>query len=258
MMIYRIHSRSNQRVKDLIKNKNEFFVFEGEKLVQDILERHLSIEFLIVNESRENELDFPPKIPIKETWLVSGQVLDKISSLKETPDLIAVLKPRERSVDFKKANVVIGLDNIQDPANAGTVFRCAAAFNIDAVVTSGSSVGFTNTKFLRGAQDAFFEVPHQWFDRVETLIDNATKANPKINIYLTSSVPGKQSILPHQIKTPCLILIGSEGSGLPEELFLDFPSIKIPQYGKVKSLNAGVSACIIMYAIAGNINLATD
>ena len=29
-------------------------------------------------------------------------------------------------------NTVIGLDNLQDPANAGTVFRCAAAFGIDA------------------------------------------------------------------------------------------------------------------------------
>lgn len=222
-------------------------------MVLDVLNRHLSIEFLIVDESRENELDIPHKTPIKETWLVSGQVLDKISSLKETPDFIAVLKPRELPVDFKKARVVIGLDNIQDPANAGTAFRCAAAFNADAVVLSGSSVNFTNTKFLRGAQDAFFDVPHQRFDSAQFLIDTARKANPKINVYLTSSLPGKKSIQPHQVKTPCLILIGSEGSGLPEELFLEFPSIKIPHSGKVESLNAGVSACIIMYAIDGSV-----
>ncbi len=52
-----------------------------------------------------------------------------------------------------------------------------------------------------------------------------------------------------QINFPCLIIIGNEGKGLPEDLFLKYPSIKIPQKSNIESLNAGVSACIIMYEI---------
>ena len=54
-MIYRINSRSNQRVKDLIKKKDQYFFFEGEKLVKDILDMGIEISILIVNEKRENQ-----------------------------------------------------------------------------------------------------------------------------------------------------------------------------------------------------------
>lgn len=249
-MIHRIRSRSNQRVKDLIKKRDEYFFFEGEKLVNDILERGDEIAILIINENKENQLNIPAGAVIDTTWVVSETVLEKLSSLKEKPDFIAVLEPWEKLIDFRESKVIIGLDSIQDPANAGTVFRCAAAFGIDAIVFSGAGVSLTNTKFLRAAQDAFFDMTYQRFSDVEALIEAAKQANPALKVYLTSShFPGK-ALAPHQIEFPCLILFGNEGKGLERDLFKKYPFIRIPQAGKVESLNVGVSACIIMYEIS--------
>jgi len=144
--------------------------------------------------------------------------------------------------------VVIGLDSIQNPANVGTIFRCAAAFGINAVALAGISVNLNNSKFLRAAQDSFFKVDYQRFGDVEALIREAEAAN--FNIYLTSSHDSSNVIAPHHIESPCLILFGNEGKGLDKELFERYPSVKIPQEAEVESLNVGVSACIIMYEVS--------
>lgn len=247
--IFRITSRSNQRVKDLLEKKDQYYFFEGEKLVGDILRKRMMVDTLIIHETKESQLSIPAG-NVKEVWYVNENVLNKISTLKETPDFIAVLELPEKVIDFEKVDIVIALDNIQDPANAGTVFRCAAAFGVDAIAFSGACVKPTNPKFLRAAQNAFFETCFQHFETIEQLMRKAEKAG--LNIYLTSShdIPGAVgSLLPEQVQFPCLILFGNEGQGLPGEFFLRYPSIRVSQTDNVESLNVGVSACIIMYEL---------
>lgn len=247
-MIYRIHSRTNQRVKELLKKRDQYFFFEGEKLVRDILDRGIQITILIVNEKRKNHLLIPASDVIKETWLVTETVLEKITSLKEKPDFIAIVEWQEKPVNFRQSPIVIGLDSIQDPANLGTVFRCAAAFGIESIAFTGIGVNPNNSKFLRTAQNSFFNVNYQHFADVESLIREAGAAG--FNIYLTSSHDPTYAIAPHHIERPCLILFGNEGKGLDKALFERFPSVKISQKDSVESLNVGVSACIIMYEIS--------
>lgn len=247
----RITSRGNPKVKALLKEKDRYCFFEGEKLVRDILRRSIPISILMVDEKVEGEWVFPTNDCVTELWIVSSDVLAKFSNLTDKPRVIAVTPWVPSPVDFSTARVVIGLDQIQDPGNAGTVFRCAAAFGVDGVVFSGASVHFTNNKFLRAAQNTLFEVCHQHFSSVNNLIQEAQHAH--MNIYLTSSHASTHSLLPAQIKPPCLILLGNEGQGLDEELFKQYPSVIIPQTGKVESLNVGICACLIMYEVSSAI-----
>lgn len=247
--IHRITSRSNPRVKDLLEKRDHYYFFEGEKLVRDILQRRMKINILVIHEAKESQLAIPAKA-VGETWYVNESVLKKLSSLKETPDFIAVLELEEKHIDFRQGRVIIGLDSIQDPANAGTVFRCAAAFGMDAVAFSGACVKPTNPKFLRAAQNAFFETDFQHFATIEELVGKAEKAG--LNIYLTSShdIQGTVGTIgPEQVRFPCLILFGNEGQGLSEEFFLRYPALRVSQTDKVESLNVGVSACIIMHEL---------
>lgn len=247
--IHRIASRTNPRVKDLLEKRDHYYFFEGEKLVEDILRKGMKVSILVIHEAREKRLTVPAG-SVKETWYVNDSVLKKLSSLKETPDFIAVLELQEKHIDFRRAKVIIALDSIQDPANAGTVFRCAAAFGMDAVVFCGACVKPTNPKFLRAAQNAFFETQFQHFETMEELLGKAEKAG--LNIYLTSShdMPGVVGTLgPGEVRFPCLVLFGNEGQGLPEAFFLRYPAIRVSQTDKVESLNVGVSACIIMHEL---------
>ena len=247
-MIYRITSRSNPKLKNLLKEKDHYFIFEGEKLVRDILRRDIEIAKLVINSREEGKLDVSGK-KIQEIWYVHDQVLTKISSLKESPNFLAVLKIKKRKINLNKARVVIGIHDVQDPGNVGTIFRCAAAFGIDSIALTGASVNPNNSRFLRAAQTSFFEVDFQEFEDIETLIKKSRAKN--YHIYLTSSgFPGEENPVPmDDINFPCVILFGNEGQGLKETLFDRFPLLRIPQNKGVESLNVGVSACIIMYEL---------
>ncbi|MCP5045689.1 MAG: RNA methyltransferase [bacterium] len=259
-MTHTIESRSNPKVKALLKQRDNYFFFEGEKLVNDIITQNIEISFLIIKgtaslsqtgEGLNKRYNYNKKGTAHETWYVSAPVMSKLSSLKEPPGVMAVVEYKEKSVNWDEARIVIGLDNIQDPGNAGTVSRCAAAFGADGVVLTGASVKLNNPKFLRATQNAIFQVPHQRFEQPGALIREAEKAG--FNIYLTSSRSTGNTLPPHQLEPPCLILLGNEGQGLEEELFHRYPSVKIPHADTIESLNAGISACIILYQVSSNL-----
>jgi TrmH family RNA methyltransferase len=245
-MIFRISSRSNERVKSLLKEKDDYYFFEGKKLVNDILERNIEVSKLIVNCKREGELEISEN-RIKEIWFVSETVMKKISFLKEKPDFIAVKKIKRNRINFSKSQLVFVLDNIQDPANAGTIFRCAAAFGYNSIAFTGSSVKVNNNKFLRAAQTSIFDINFQSFINLETLLKKSEIRN--FNVYLTSSMIVEKMAKINEMKFPSLIIFGNEGKGLNESLFKRFPTIRIAQTKKIESLNVGISACIIMHEI---------
>lgn len=245
-MIYRINSRSNPKVKNLLQERHEYFFFEGEKLIGDILTRGIPIFRLIVHEKQEEKIQHF-KNRVEEIWMVNESVLKKISNLKDRSDFMAVVRIGKSKINFGRADVVLVLDNIQDPANAGTIFRCASAFGVRFIALTGAGVKPTNPKFLRAAQDSVFDVNVQSFADLDTLIKKSRIRN--FNIYLTSSrTVGNMMAIP-DIELPCLVVIGSEGRGLDPQLFERYPSISLPQSRRVDSLNAGVAACIIMYEI---------
>jgi TrmH family RNA methyltransferase len=234
----------------LLKDRDAYFIFEGEKLVRDILNRDIEISKLIIDQKKEDELNIAGKT-IHETWYVNETVIKKISSLKENPGFIAVLKIKKRKINLNKAKIVIALNNVQDPGNAGTILRCAAAFDIDSIALTGASVNPNNPRFLRAAQTSFFEVDIQEFADIETLLKKSETKH--YHIYLTSSGPPEDIITLEKIRFPCLIVFGNEGQGLNGELFTRFPSLHIPQNKCVESLNVGISACIIMYELSKKI-----
>ncbi len=230
----------------MIKERANYYIFEGEKLVRDILKRDLEIEKLIVNDRREGQLNLTGKA-IKEIWYVPDPVLKKISALKEKADFIAVLKLKPMEIDFTSSKIIMAVDSIQDPGNAGTIFRCAAAFGIDAVALCAASVSPNNPRFLRAAQTSLFDIDFQQFADVESLLKKAQAEN--FNIYMTSANPLPNTLALNKLSLPCLVVLGSEGHGLKQELFSRYPGIHIPQSPRVESLNLGVSACIIMHEL---------
>lgn len=242
-MIMEITSRTNPRVKDLASRLEDLFVFEGEKLVMDLVERGEKIQLLLIHERLRERVR---NVRAEEVWITGRGVLDKISRLKDSPDLIAVLPTPEHALDLDKSSAVLVLDRLQDPANAGTAFRCAAAFGMDGIILTGDAVRPWNPRFVRAAQTAVLDVP--W--RIEPgLADLLNRPGiERFNVYMTAADPrGETGAL--AIQTPCMVVVGHEGRGIEERFLARYPVLSIPQTERVESLNAGVSACILMYEI---------
>ncbi|MCK5220104.1 MAG: RNA methyltransferase [Candidatus Aminicenantes bacterium] len=250
--IEHITSDKNTKVKSLISRKDELFIFEGEKLVLDIIGKNFIPDvFIVNNDYREKFIS----IPLEEmnVWYVSEKVIRKISSFKSPPAIIAVYEKLPENPGFSDSNIVFAMDNIQDPGNLGSSFRCAAAFGIRSIALTGESVKLTNAKFLRTAQNSVFYLSIERFDTLENFIDEAEKK--KYNVYLTSSHKQGRSVSIENIKLPAVIVLGNEGKGVNENLFYKYPSIMIKQTNLVESLNAGISGCILMNLISDHFEL---
>ncbi|MEI6614452.1 MAG: RNA methyltransferase [Chrysiogenales bacterium] len=241
-----ISSRANPCLKELLERKEKLIFFEGEKLVRDILLRELIVSKLILSAEMEKRL---PEIFAKvvEYWLVSRQVLKKISDLKTPPEMIAVLELPVREIDFKCQKIIFGFDSVQDPANLGMVFRCASAFGISAIALAGACVRANHPKVVRAAQTALLDMPFQVFPSLDELIAKAQTHGA--HIYVTGSHATEKPLAVDNIKFPCLVLFGNEGQGLKQSLLQRFPQLRLDQKERIDSLNVAVSACILMHEI---------
>ncbi|MEN8154654.1 MAG: RNA methyltransferase [Acidobacteriota bacterium] len=244
--IRNINSTSNNSLREIIARKDDLFFFEGEKLVMDIIRIGESIRFLILNDEKRDTFKIND-INAEEVWFVDEKVLRKMSSMKDPPEMIAIIETIPGRIDFINDALIFVLDNIQDPANMGTVFRCAAAFGISSIALTGNCVKLNNPKFLRGAQNSVFSVYSKYFKNLDMFINEALEN--EINIYLTSSYDQAKTIKTNEIKLPAAILIGNEGKGIDKEYFKNFETVRISQSDEIESLNAGVSACIIMNSL---------
>ena len=241
-----VSSRSNPRLRRLLAERDRFFFFEGEKLVRDILSRRIRVDILLMSADAEKGL---PEIAadVGENWLVSPQVLEKVSGLKSPPPLIAVLDLPAVPIDLSLRKITMGLVDVQDPGNLGATFRCASAFGLPALALAGNCARPNHPRVVRSAQTALLDVPFQGFAGPDELVAEALAR--KIHIYVTGSRAGKVSLPLEALEFPCLLLFGSEGQGLPPRLLERFPLVRLEQKTRIDSLNVAVSACILMHEL---------
>lgn len=247
-----IASDKNIKVKELISRKDELFMFEGEKLVSDVIRKNFIPALLLVNSGQQKKFEpvIPKDIPV---WYVSEKVMKKISSLKNPPSIIAIYEELPENPGIYKNRVIFAMDNIQDPGNLGSIFRCAAAFGIRSIALTGECVKLTNNKFLRAAQNSVFYLSVEKYISLDNFVTKAV--GNKYNIYLTSSHDHGTPASIDDIKLPAVFVLGNEGKGVGEKFFNNYPVISIGQTDLVESLNAGVSGCILMNQISEQFGL---
>ena len=233
-MIESIHNDKIKYLEKLSQKKYRdqecLFLIEGRHLVEEASKTGYLEEVLSLKEES-----------IKTT-IVSQKVLNYLSNQQSGTDIIGICKKMdERDI---KGNIVI-LDDIGDPGNLGTIIRSALAFNIDTIVLSKHSVDLYNPKVIRSTEGMLFHLNILRRDLNEFI--KTIKNTHKI---LGTSDEGGSSITKYHNVSNFALIIGSEGSGMHEELkSLCDDLIYIPMNNKCESLNAGVSASILMYEL---------
>lgn len=152
-------------------------------------------------------------------------------------------------LDFAKSRgeppLLVICDEITDPHNLGAIIRtaeCAGAHGI--VIPKRRSAGLTAivSKTSAGA------VEYMAVSRVAN-ITAAIKELKRKGVWIYGAASGGECVLwETDLTGPSALVIGSEGGGLSRlvEENCDF-RIRIPMAGKITSLNASVSASIILY-----------
>ncbi len=180
---------------------------------------------------------------------VPDALFGKVSATETSQGILALVKPREwtEAELFTRHPLVIVLDALQDPGNAGAVIRAAEAFGATgALFVKGTASPF-HPKTLRAAAGSLFRLPFLWG------LDAAAARDLLLarSISLFAALPAREDVPPAasvDLTSDCALIIGSEAHGVSSELRSVAREITIPTTG-VESLNAAVAAGILLYEI---------
>lgn len=143
-------------------------------------------------------------------------------------------------------NFVIVLDNLKPSFNIGKIFRSADAFGCCGVHLIGTEYFIT-----KSAKGSFKWVPaifHETFaDCFRYLVEQ------DYSLYILDPSAEKE-LGTVELKPKCGFIFGHEEHGISFDP-QDFPSIstiKIPQFGRVRSLNVSIAASVAMYEYVRN------
>lgn len=236
-----ITSVNNDKIKELVKLKdkkyrdmNNVFFVEGKDLCDSAYEHGLLRELYIL-EGYDNIYDGIPYT------YVNLEVMKKISDLGSVSEYYGVCS---KMVEGDIGNRILILDDIQDPGNLGTIIRSAVAFNFDTIVLSHGTVDLYNPKVVRSTKGMLF--------KTNTIVRDIPSFLMNLDgytIYGTDVVNGV-NIKDEKIPGKVAIVIGNEGKGISKDVRnLCHKFIYIKMNDECESLNAGVSASIIMYEV---------
>ncbi|MGH6798413.1 MAG: TrmH family RNA methyltransferase, partial [Roseiarcus sp.] len=139
--------------------------------------------------------------------------------------------------------LVVVLDGVQDPGNAGAVVRAAEAFGGSGVAFLKGSVNPHNPKCLRASAGSLFRVPCIHGVEASVLLDAV--ARRRLDLYAAVAA-GEKVLAGADLTRRCALIIGSEGRGVNPKLRSAAIDLRIPTSG-VESLNAAVAAGILLY-----------
>ncbi len=220
----------NKKYRD---ETNEYLV-ETEHLVKEAIKSGYAKEIICL----EN-YQIDTKLPV---YKVTKQVMQKISSLVSIPTICAVCEKKEEKEIT--GNVLI-LDGIQDPGNLGTIIRSAIAFNFQDIILSLDTVDLYNPKVIRSCEGMNFHT-----NIIRTDIKKFITEHKNYIFYATDVSKGTSLHNFCKPKEKIGIVIGSEGKGVKKEI-KDICNylLNIPMNPKCESLNAAISASILMYEV---------
>ena len=167
-------------------------------------------------------------------------------SFQKTPNqVVAVIgrKP-EPPLPDPSASLILGLDQVQDPGNVGTIIRIADWFGIGCVVGSPDSADFYSPKVVQASMGSIFRV------RVTTAEPEAFAEALPVGCPVYGTHLGGSNIYEERLSSHGLILLGNESKGLrPALLSMTTRQLRIPEFSiggqSPESLNVSVAAAIV-------------
>ncbi|MBV9301713.1 MAG: RNA methyltransferase [Acidobacteriaceae bacterium] len=220
-------------------------VIEGPHLLEEALRGEWRIEQIFATAAARGHYSDLLQQAGAELVELSPRAFAAAAATETPQEVMAVVRPRIWS--WKEltgaAALIVILDGIQDPGNAGTIVRSAEAFGATGVVFLKGCVRVSNGKLLRASAGSMFRVPFLEGLAVAELIEHARRG--AVTIYALSS-GATLEIAEANLGSACALAVGSEAFGLSEELQRVAQRVSIPTE-KVESLNAAIACSIALY-----------
>ena len=268
----RITSKDNSLVKHIKrlkekKYRDEYgeFIVEGLKLINEAIQENADIRQIVVCDGCDNSEMIESHLKYEMARLdfiyVPQNIFKMISDVENPQGVLAVIgKIKTNRDDNKEAgqtsktlktssidlneDIILALDDIQDPGNLGTILRTADSVGLKQILVSKGTADAYNPKVVRSTMGAIFRVN---VIECENLKETLKELQSKDYKVMTTSLKAKKSIYEVDYKKK-IIVIGNEANGVSKEILnLADEKVIIPMLGKTESLNASVATGVILY-----------
>lgn len=251
-----ITSKDNETIKKIRKLKdkkyrdiNGKYIIEGVKLIKEAIEEKANIDTVVVCDNciktGEIEQEVLYEIAKYNCVYVDEKVFNNITDVQNPQGILAVIKKKNSDEDIKyDEDVIVVLDDIQDPGNLGTILRTIDSVGLSQVIVSKKSGDVFNPKVVRSTMGAIFRVNIIESENLVNTLKEIKKHKFKV---VATSLQTEESIYDIDYKKK-VIIIGNEANGVSKEVLeISDQKVKIPMPGKTESLNAAVATGVILY-----------
>ena len=257
-----ISSKDNEFIKHIKKLKdkkyrdlNNEYIIEGIKIIEEAINEKANIKQVVICDDCEKTSNIPKdlmyEIAKQECVYVTSKLFESLTEVTNPQGILAIVEKNamkstiagSEEIDYNQ-DIIIALDDIQDPGNLGTILRTVDSIGINQILVSKGTADSYNPKVVRSTMGAIFRVKIIECEDLEKTLKEIKKH--KFEIVVTS-LQTKNSIYDIDYKKK-VIVIGNEANGVEENIQkLADKKVKIPMLGKTESLNASVATGIILY-----------
>lgn len=255
-----ISSDSNAQIKEIAKlqksarerRKKGLFAVEGMKLVREAAE-YGRLQKIYVSETAMQEMSeevgkLSGKYPLE---FVSDTVFRAVSETVTPQGILGLAQIPSYDLDeilTDERRSFLLLDDLRDPGNLGTIMRTAEGADMAGVIMSRECVDLFNPKVVRSTMGAIFRVP---FHYTEDLPDVIALLKQRGILVYGAMLQGSVVYDTVDYRMGAAIVVGNEANGISDAAARQLSAkVRIPMAGKLESLNAAVSAAVLMYEVA--------
>ena len=251
-----ITSKENQLIKHIIKLKekkyrkeyNEYII-EGVKIIKEAIEEKAKIKHIILSEDALNrelvQKHLKEELQKNNYIQVPNNIFKLISEVDKPQGILAIIEQnrQEENIDYNQ-EIMLALDDIQDPGNLGTIIRTADSVGLNQILISKGTADPYNSKVIRSTMGAIFRVK---IIECEDLPKTLKRLKEKDLKVMVTDLEAEKSIYNIKLQKN-IIVIGNEANGVSKEIkdLADTKAI-IPMLGKTESLNASIATGVILY-----------
>lgn len=250
-----ITSKENEQIKQIRKLKDKkyrdemgLYIVEGIKTVNEAIAEEADIQTIVISDDSNEQDELKQKMLYEvakyNIIYVSEKVFEFISEVMHPQGILAVIKKKAEAEINYNEDLIVFLDNIQDPGNLGTIIRTVDSIGLSQILLSKGTVDPYSPKVVRSTMSGIFRVNEiEIEDTIHTLKEMKKHG---YRIVATSLETNKNIYDISYNKT--VIIIGNEANGVSKEVLeIADEKIKIPMIGKTESLNASVATGIVLY-----------
>ena len=251
-----ITSKDNEMVKHIKKladkkyrDQNNCYIVEGIKLVEEAIQEEAQIEKIVICEESTKTSEISKSLMYEiakyDCIYVSDKIFKTLTQVMNPQGILAVVKKnKERPTIKYDEDIIVALDDIQDPGNLGTILRTVDSIGLKQLIVSKGTADAFNPKVVRSSMGAIFRVEVIEVENLKETIESIKRNKYEL---IVTSLQTESSIYDIDY-TKKIIVIGNEANGVSQEIQdMADKKIKIPMLGKTESLNASVATAIILY-----------